>query len=343
MTEITEGLNCPNCGGVIPIPEGFVIVCCPYCNLRSFVQGQRGIRRFQLPQKVQSAAAIQAMRQFLSKNWAIARGASRQAQVSEVFLAYLPFWAFWSKVMGWIFGQERVGSGDKAHYEPREVQVVDEMSWNTAACDVGEFGVNSVPLSTQTLEPFNPEALHSQGMVFEPVNSFSDARTAAQAEMEKRVRERSKLDRISQSFVRMFRQRFGLVYYPLWVLRYLYRGRSYQVVVDGYSGQVLYGKGPGNTIYRAAVLVGGMAVGAFLAVDVPALILSSSRNGDHVGGLALFLFALGLGIMFFAYRTFRYGEEFEYRSGKSILPQIPQASDMLSTVKDMEKWIDRFS
>src|SRR5690606_41752721 len=62
-----------------------------------------------------------------------------------------------------------------------------------------------------------------------------------------------------------------------WVLRYLYRGRAFQVVVDGYSGKVLYGKAPGNTIYRAAVLVASMAVGALLARSK-----STRLNSSHV-------------------------------------------------------------
>ncbi len=54
------------------------------------------------------------------------------------------------------------------------------------------------------------------------------------------------LDHTEQQFVRLTNTRLGLVYYPLWVLRYLYRGRSFQVVVDGFNGEVLYGKAPGS-------------------------------------------------------------------------------------------------
>ena len=71
------------------------------------------------------------------------------------------------------------------------------------------------------------------------------------------MRKAANLDRIGQVFVRLTGWQESLVYYPLWVLRYSYRGRSFQVVVDGFSGEVLYGKAPGSVFYRAAVLVGG--------------------------------------------------------------------------------------
>ena len=207
-----------------------------------------------------------------------------------------------------------MGSGDHKRWEPREVRFAEEMSWNGAACDVGEFGVTQVPLNDQQLEPFKVETLHSSGMVFEPVGSQTDARAAAKDAFQARIRSKTSLGRLTQHFVRVVRERLGFVYYPLWIIRYLYRGRSLQLAVDGYSGKVLYGKAPGNTLYRAAVLVAGMAVGAFVAVDIPALIISSRGNDNPAGG-ALIAFLGGIGIMYAAYRAFRYGEQYEYRSG----------------------------
>ncbi|RPI34619.1 MAG: hypothetical protein EHM70_02310 [Chloroflexota bacterium] len=340
------GLNCPKCGGIVPIPEGQVIVCCPYCNLRSFVKGDRGLRRYQVAQAVDRARAAEALGGFLSGNMAIAMDASRQAKVTESFLAYLPFWAAWGRVMGWAFGQVRVGSRDHRRYEAREIKIVEEMSWNGAACDVGEFGVNEIPLTTQALEPFNPEKLHAAGLVFEPAGSFANAQATAETEFEGRVRKRARLDRLSQLFVRSLRRRFGLVYYPLWVLRYSYRGRVFQVVVDGHSGKVLYGKAPGNTLYRAAVLVGGMALGAFLSVDASSLLfyLANGRNGSDLFGIGLVLIAAGFGLMAVAYRAFRYGEQYEYRSGKpGAAKELLQPKEFMSKVQDIEQWINQLN
>ncbi len=343
--ESLTGLSCPNCGGMVPIPEGQVVVKCPYCDLRSFVRGERGLRRFQVPPGIDRNRALSALRGFLSKNWAIARDATRRSVLSEAFLAYLPFWAVWGRAMGWAFGQEKQGSGDRTRWVPREVKLVEEVSWNGAACDVGEFGVGQVPLNIQALQPFQPDVLHESGLVFEPVGSFSDAKASAKADFEQRLRSRSKLDRFSQLFVRFFRERFGLVYYPLWILRYLYRGRVFQVMVDGCSGQVLYGKGPGNTLYRAAVLVLGMALGAFVAVDASSLVFSftGGNHSDNAIGIGFVLIVVGLGIMFAAYRAFRYGEQFEYRSGggSSIVKDVLKPGEVLSNVTDVEQWLKR--
>jgi hypothetical protein len=326
---------------MVPIPEGQAIVRCPFCEQRSFVRGERGLRRYQVAQRVNREKAFAGLRQFLTGHRAIARDVAKKAELSEIFVAYLPFWAVWAKVLAWVFGEEKVRRGDDTHYEPREIKIAEEMHWNGAACDVGEFGVDSLPLTIQQMEPFDPEELHRRGMVFEPIGSQSEAQSAADREFHEQVSDQADLDRVAQVFTRLTHRRFGLVYYPLWVLRYLYRGRAFQVVVDGYSGKVLYGKAPGSTFYRAATLIGGMIAGAFLSIDVSSAIFSAAfeMSGDGVlvllamGGGA---FLGGFGIMYAAYRKFRYGEIFEYRShgkanrkAKGVLRQIRKLSSTM--------------
>jgi DNA-directed RNA polymerase subunit RPC12/RpoP len=339
-----HGLNCPRCGGIVPVPEGQLIVHCPYCDLRSFVKGERGLLRYQAPQRVTREQAGQALRKFLTGNIAIAPAAARKAQLSEAFLVYLPFWTVWARVGAWVFGEKRVGSGDDARYEPREMRVVQDMTWNSAACDVGEFGVEQVTTVESGLEPFDPDTLHSSGMVFEPVGSFSEARQEAGEQFQAVVEKKSGLDRLAQVFVRAVRRRYAIVYHPLWVLRYAFRGRVFQVVVDGYSGEILYGKAPGNTLYRAAALVLGMAVGAFLAIDGPALILAASDGDGDLLWAALGLMAVGGAIMYAGYRAFRHTEQYEFRRGGSTsFVDVKNALEMVTPGEGLEKWLNRLS
>lgn len=337
-----QGLTCPKCGGVVPIPEGQVIVKCPYCEQRSVVKGERGVRRYQVPNRIDRQQALDTLGRFLSGNMAIGRDVRSRSKVNEVFIAYLPFWMAWGRVLAWVFGEKEVGSGDHRRYEPRETKVVEDMTWNGAAVDVGEFGVTQVPLSDQQLEPFNPDTLHRLGLVFEPVGSNSDARSAADKDFRDRIRSRASLDRLSQVFTRIVRPRLGLVSYPLWVLRYVYRERTFQVVVDGYAGKVLFGKAPGNTLYRAAMLVGCMFSGAVIAINLPALILSASSNhSDNPLVFTIGAFAVGIGLMWAGYHAFRYGEEYVYRSGPKNFSSFI-GGDRLKEISSVISLLEKF-
>jgi hypothetical protein len=253
----------------------------------------------------------------------VARNASTQAEVQETFLAYLPFWSSWTRVLGWVFGQEEVGSGDDKRLEPREIKIAQEMNWNGIALDAGEFGVQRISLTGRELGAFNADELHSSGMVFEPVGSMSEAKEQAKKDFQNRVRAMADLDRVAQTFLRYSHERFGLVYYPLWVIRYLYRGRSFQVVVDGQTGEVLYGKAPGSTLFRAAALVGGMALGAVVGIDGTALAayLGLNSEDDGIGFMlagGFIALATGFGMMTWAYNSFRFGEQYEYHGHAKV-------------------------
>jgi hypothetical protein len=318
MADVITGLACPNCAGRLSIREGQRIVKCPYCEARSLVRGERGLGRYQVTRRVDRERALQAVRGFWTGlNRAI--DLPRRAAVSELFLVYLPYWRAQAMLAGWIFGQKRVRSGDSTRWEPREVQLMEDVDWTGAAGDVAEFGVESIGLAGTEYTAYSPDALHAEGMVFEPTGSHTEASDRASQAWDKQARSKGGLDRIAQIITRFLRRTLALVYYPLWVARYTYRQRVYQVVVDGFSGRVLYGKAPGNIYYRALMLLGGTALGSFVLVDglaLALLVVSGSDDSDSLALLAL-PFVVGAALIAGGYRLFRWGEEIEHRAKRS--------------------------
>lgn len=294
---------------MVPIAEGDRIVECPFCHTHALVQGERGVRRWQVPQIVERERALQTVRNFF-RGMKKARDLAKEAQIKDTFLIYLPYWRVEAFVAGWMFG--RVKSG-KDSTKPVEVQISELMHWNDAAVDVAEYGVHQVAISKEQLAPYDSDDLHAQAMVFEPSESHSDALDEAGRHFTYRGRKaRSLRTKFFEKF-HFLRQRLSIVYYPLWVSRYEYHKRNYQVVVDGVDGRILYGKAPGNIFYRAAALVGGLAVGNLVLVNGTLLAATVISNSDDGDGFLLVLvpIALGIGLIAAGYRAFRYGEEVE--------------------------------
>jgi len=316
MPDVITGLACPNCSGVLSVREGQKIVKCPYCGARSQVSGERGVGRYQVARRIDRDHAGQAVRGFWS-GLNRAFDLSSKAQISELFLAYLPYWRAQGQLAGWMFGEVEVGSGNSRRREPREVELMQDMDWTGAAGDVAEFGVDSIALAGTQFSVYDPDALHKEGMVFEPTGSETEARDSAQAEWLKQAQHKSRLDHVTDRMLHILRRSLALVYYPLWVGRYTYRNRVYQVVVDGYNGRVLYGKAPGNIYYRALMLVGGTGLGAFVLVDGLALAFSLIGSSSHSSSGDLVLLAIpvvaGATLIYGGYRLFRWGEEIEER------------------------------
>ncbi len=301
----TQGLVCPQCAGVVPVPEGARIVECPYCQLQSLVQGERGIRRWQVNNAVTRTQAVDTAKgHFNGINKA--RDLKKVAKMDDVFLVYLPYWHLKATVAGWRFG---VIEKDDNKTKPVETEVFEAMEWNDAALDVSEYGVHRVSIAKEQLAPFDDEFLHAQGMVFEPAESHTEAMSEAQSHFIYQARQKKNIDKTYFEKFHYLHPVFSIVYYPLWVIRYDYHGRHYPVIVDGVNNDILYGKAPGNVLYRAMRLVAGMMIGNFVLVNGLAL-MSLFADGDD-NGLALLLLPLviGFGLIISGYRAFRYGEE----------------------------------
>ena len=307
--EKSQGLTCPNCKGVVPVPEGVRMVRCPYCDQQSLVQGERGVRRWQVARNVEREQALKIVQNFFS-DIKKANGLKRQAKIREVFLVYLPYWRVAAFVAGWMFGRIRK---DKDSTRPSEVEVMEEMHWNDAAVDVAEFGVHSVQISKDKLIPFDSVALHREAMVFEPTESRTEALAEAEQHFVHRGQNRGNLVQKHFEKFHTLRPNLSLVYYPLWVARYEFRERNYQVVIDGVKGKILYGKAPGNIFYRAAALVVSMALGNLILVNgtILALTLTNNSSDDDGSGFFFVPALIGLGLTVLGYHAFRYGEEVE--------------------------------
>jgi hypothetical protein len=308
----SKGLTCPACAHTVPVPEGARLVTCPSCQQRLFVQGDRGVRRWQLRRVIMRDQAQQTVTGFFN-GMNKAGDLKRAAEIKELFLVYLPFWRVMAQVAGWRLGRVRK---DKDSTKPVEVEVLEEMQWNDAAVDVSEFGVNRVPIAGKNFEPFDQDRLSGEGMIFEATESSTDAASEAAAYFLQTARGKKSLSSTFMERLNILRQRLSLVYYPLWVARYQYRNRSYQVVVDGVNNKILYGKAPGNILYRAGALVVGMAVGNLLLVHGTAFAfrVMAYADSDNSDGWAILLIPPVLGILAIAqgYRSFRFGEEVEY-------------------------------
>ena len=307
VKEQAQGLICPNCAGVVAVAEGVRIVQCPYCSLYSLVQGERGVRRWQVARRLDRAGAERGVRGFLS-GMRKARDLGRAAKIEEIILVYLPFWRVEATVAGWLFGRVRK---DKDETKPDEHYVFESMHWNDAAVDVTEFGVHRIIVAREDLLPFDSQALHAEAMVFEPSESRTDALDEAYDHFLYRSRTQANQTRTHYENIQLLRPEFSLVYFPVWLARYSYRNRVYQVVIDAIHGKVMYGKAPGNILYRAAALVVGLAVGNLVLVNGTILAALGLSDSDDGFGAILLPIAVGIGLILYGYRQFRYGEEVE--------------------------------
>lgn len=320
--EVIKGLMCPSCGGTVDMIEGNNVLKCAYCDTSLMVMGDEGVLQYHVSSKI-SRDDVEAVTNKWFRKLDKDRKLKSEAEIMDILLVHIPFWRSLGKVNGWIFGNKihretRKDSSGRSYTttrrEPVERMVMQDYLWNNAACDVSEFGVETVDSSSMwgKLEPFDINTVEKQGMVFEPTHSRTDAFRASEGWMLEKARKNANVDEIIFEKLHVIRKKLSIVYYPLWVLRYKFKDRNYQVVVDGINSKLLYGRAPGSTLYRVGMFVGSLMIGNLvLTTSIKQYFTADSSDIFLIGALA------GAAAIIFGFIKFRYGGEVvEGKKGK---------------------------
>jgi DNA-directed RNA polymerase subunit RPC12/RpoP len=316
LSERVHGLACPNCGGALEVVSGLRVVSCSYCGTRLLALSEVGIRRFAVEPQIDSSRARALAKEWLSRGVAKDRRLRREATIGEAFLSFLPFFRAQADCVGFALGTEErrrtVGSGKNRRVETYEVDVErraeESFDRTYPAVNVAEWGIRRIDLRGDPLVPFEQDLLDRFGMVFPVTGSEKEVMSTAIEAFKRQTDPARGLKRVRMRFLATLRERMSIVYYPLWIVRYRFRERSYQVLVDAEDGSLAYGKAPGNDLYRALMLVGAEAVAMFLGTTALQWMGGGFISLAFVGGIALAFMAWG-------WRRFRYGGVVEEGTG----------------------------
>jgi DNA-directed RNA polymerase subunit RPC12/RpoP/uncharacterized membrane protein YeaQ/YmgE (transglycosylase-associated protein family) len=316
--KVLKGITCPACSGELDLREGVRSFNCKYCGTLLVTKGVDGVVKYYVPNKLQRNQAIQNTFNWLGKGLAKARGLKNGSKLDDAFLVYIPYWRVRADVVGWVFGKERrtrtVGNRTETYYVDVEKKILQTYDRTYAACDVAELGVRKVNLAGDEMRPVEFEQLQQEGMLFNIISSEKDVTEQAKSEFIEEAVASVNVDQITFQHHDLVRPAVNIVYYPLWVVRYQFAGRTYQIVIDGEDGTVCYGKAPGNNLYRAVVGIFGSAVGCYLITFFGIFSLfDASEKG--VFAAYIFLLIIGIAAIAWAYKKFRYGGEIEEGTG----------------------------
>lgn len=316
--RVLTGLTCASCGGTVDVREGRTNVECRYCGTPQAVVGERGVMRLMVLDRLDRQQATDKVREWFRAGIRKDPALRTKATFDEAFLAWFPFVRARLDAIGWVLGvvtrRRKRGNRWETTTTPVERSVEHDVDLTMPAADMAEFGVHRVDLTGDEVVPLDDERIRSRGMVFRPTRSLEEIGERLRERAVEDAKQRHRLDRITFSWLTSVRRRVALVYYPLWVIRYGYRGRTYQVLIDAEDGSLAFGKAPGNHMYRAFSLVASCAGAAFVGTTVLQNAGVFLRSNDGLGGLGVIGLILA-GLVYWGYRQFRRGGVVEEGSG----------------------------
>jgi len=334
-------VGCPSCGGTLSLAEGQRLVTCRYCGGRHLALIPDAVPRYAVHVAVAAEEARRIAQDFLRRPGR-PRAVRERGRIQDVRLSYVPFYEVGGTRIGTFLlresGKPRPPTLDDPDDERDFEQWLLQPSMETQgtrvieqdylrvgpACDLPELGVDRIPLeqlrraaTPVALEGYDLVELQKRAVVFAPTkppNRLVDER-------ERRIAVRG--DRTG-----MVERRVRLVYYPVWQARYEYRGRPFEVAVDGVQGTILRANAPREFRRAALLAVILLAVGAFCFGRPAGALFSSARAATPgEGWLAAVLGAvaglvLGGGLALFlawlAWTAFRHTDDVVLMDGDEV-------------------------
>ncbi len=264
--KVSVGLPCPACGGAVQVEEAARSTACPYCKSLLWVEGDAGVRRI-MYRNMETRDGILGVARTWFRKGLKARDLVATAEVTEAYPVYVPFWRVPCLAAGWVCGwREETHTDSKGRtYTTRvylERMVLREYDWSAPACEAGELGI------TELRYPDGPVTAQEQGIpMFEATTSPTDAEEAAVADAYRRALSSAGVPRVTFEKIHVIPRGQSLMFLPVWVVRYTYRGRSYFATFDGVTGESIAGRAPGDPLAQSLAMAAG-ATGGGLAIGL---------------------------------------------------------------------------
>lgn len=266
-------VQCQSCRAISVFDSTKISRSCEFCGSTALVPYEQVKDAFRpeslLPLKIAEPRARELIREWYGRQWLAPNAFAKKALTDTVKGLYLPYWTFDAKV----FARWTAESGHY-YYERRNNKTVRRVRWSPAAGElshvfdddlvcasrgVHEGLLRSVePFPTTSLVPYDAGYL-SGWMVERYQIDLIAASTKSRAQMEAALRVMCARQVPGDTHRNLVvsptysDQTFKHILAPVWLLSYVYRGKSYQVVVNGVSGSIA-GERPWSWI-KIALLV----------------------------------------------------------------------------------------
>ncbi len=247
MPELVESINCPHCGGPLSLTTGEVIVTCPYCGSMVRLRGDKPflLRHSMLAAKVDLAGAQTAIAGWMEGGVMKPDDLRRASRITSLECVYLPFYVFEVDATTAYAGVlTRTGTNER-----RSGDLVRNYFWKVLGRRSGEFEVADYHIPLALKVPFDTTAMVRDARMLNAEVDEDEAARIAKEEVDAHQKELLKdvVDVMESTTTTVDVKDSEFLHAPLWFASYVYRERTYKIIVDAASGDVVRGDIPSAT------------------------------------------------------------------------------------------------
>ena len=244
MAAVAQEIRCSHCGAPVEFKPGELVATCKYCGFTTVIEtGQAFTFEHSLVLNSYSEEQIEDLvRDWMRSGFMKPGDLAKKAKIIEKNLFYLPFWLVsanaTTKYKG-IF--ERISPAIV-----KKGQIQKEYNWLVLAREASGFPTQEyhVPLTGKI--PYDFRRIEGFAKVLNSEMTRDEALEIAKQQIETlhRFLLQQDIDKIVEATTTVDLKQMVYLHAPAWFIKYEYKGNSYQMVVDGATGDVLKGDIP---------------------------------------------------------------------------------------------------
>lgn len=244
--SVIEEIHCSHCGAPIAFKPGEILATCKYCGYTVVIEtGQ--VFTFEhslLLNKYDPTQVEEPIRNWMREGFLKPPDLAKKARIVEKELIYLPFWVVSCEAKSSYKGIfERI-----APAVVKEGKIEKEYDWLVLARKATEFPTREYDVPLEGKIPFDFRKVEAIGKVLNSEIDRDEAVELAKQQIDEHHHFLIKedVDRVVEMKTEIDLKQVVYLHAPIWFVKYEYKGKTYQLLIDGATGMIIKGDIPSS-------------------------------------------------------------------------------------------------
>jgi hypothetical protein len=242
--SIVEEIKCPHCGAPIAFEPGEILATCKYCGFTVVIETGRtfNFEHSLLLNKYDPTQIEEPIKNWMREGFLKPQDLTRKSKIIEKNLIYLPFWVISVEAKSSYKGIfERITPA-----VVKEGTIEKEYDWLVVARKATEFPTREYEVPLEGKIPFDFRKIEAFAKVLNSEIDKTEAEEQAKQEIEENHRylAQKDVDKMIEIKSEIKIEETVYLHAPIWFIKYEYKGKTYQLIMDGATGTTVKGDIP---------------------------------------------------------------------------------------------------
>jgi hypothetical protein len=241
---VAQNIRCSHCGAPVDFKPGEIIATCKYCGFTTVIETGEAFNfeHSLLLNKFDEKQIGDPIRSWMRSGFLKPGDLAKKSNITEKELVYLPFWVV----------SVEASSSYKGIFERitpaivKEGKIEKEYNWLVLAREAAGFPTREYDVPLEGKIPFDFRKIEGFAKILNSEIERDEAMELAKQQIEAHHRYLLKedVDRVVEMQTTFNVKQVVYLHAPIWFVKYEYKGKAYQMIIDGASGVALKGDIP---------------------------------------------------------------------------------------------------